>query len=174
MAPLIKVDILPGSSGAYHIAIEAQTKLEKEASRAVHNLRRLVAHANLLDTIAESIWEDRAPQQETPFDDAAVATAAEEKQGPGLSLSLPEVITKLFANEADSDDASEDVVDEKCGDQTDSKGREDSFLNVRRGSAYSKFSSDECAQKMSTLESIPEDEDFLNDDLQLVRVSSRR
>jgi len=62
----------------YYIAASARSKLGKEACRADHNLRLLVGHANLLDSLMIEL-QDAERQQEAWFNQTmAKASKAEE------------------------------------------------------------------------------------------------
>ncbi|KAH7401038.1 hypothetical protein DE146DRAFT_485885 [Phaeosphaeria sp. MPI-PUGE-AT-0046c] len=64
----------------YYIAASARSKLGKEASRADHDLRLLVGHANLLDSLMVEL-QDAERQQEAWFNQTmAKASKAEESR----------------------------------------------------------------------------------------------
>lgn len=64
----------------YYIAASARSKLGKEASRADHDLRLLVGHANLLDSLMIEL-QDAERQQEAWFNQTmAKASKAEESR----------------------------------------------------------------------------------------------
>lgn len=77
----------------YYVASTARSKLGREASRADHNLRRLVGHANLLDTLmveladaerAQEAWFNQSVQKaskpEQPRHVQWIYTVREEEQ----------------------------------------------------------------------------------------------
>lgn len=60
----------------YYIASTARSKLGREASRADHNLRLLVGHANLLDTLMVEL-QDAEREQEAWFNESIKASKPE-------------------------------------------------------------------------------------------------
>ncbi|KAI5197363.1 hypothetical protein E4T39_07321 [Aureobasidium subglaciale] len=60
----------------YYIASTARSKLGREASRADHNLRLLVGHANLLDTLMIEL-QDAEREQEAWFNESIKASKPE-------------------------------------------------------------------------------------------------
>jgi hypothetical protein len=64
-------------SQTYFVASSARSKLGKEASKADHNLRRLVGHANLLDALMLEL-RDAERQQDAWFSQSVQAAKKEE------------------------------------------------------------------------------------------------
>jgi hypothetical protein len=86
----------------YYIAASARSKLGKEACRADHNLRLLVGHANLLDSLMIEL-QDAERQQEAWFNQTmAKASKAEEPRHIQWADSIEEE-----DEESDSDSESE-------------------------------------------------------------------
>jgi hypothetical protein len=86
----------------YYIASSARSKLGKEACRADHNLRLLVGHANLLDSLMIEL-QDAERQQEAWFNQTmAKASKAEEPRRIQWADSIAEE-----EDEDDSDSESE-------------------------------------------------------------------
>jgi hypothetical protein len=86
----------------YYIAASARSKLGKEACRADHNLRLLVGHANLLDSLMIEL-QDAERQQEAWFNQTmAKASKAEEHSHIQWADSIEEE-----DEESDSDSESE-------------------------------------------------------------------
>jgi hypothetical protein len=84
----------------YYIAASARSKLGKEASRADHDLRLLVGHANLLDSLMIEL-QDAEKQQEAWFNQTmAKASKAEEPRHIQWADSIAE-------EEEDDDDSSD-------------------------------------------------------------------
>jgi len=85
----------------YYIAASARSKLGKEACRADHDLRLLVGHANLLDSLMIEL-QDAERQQEAWFNQTmAKASKAEESRHIQWADSIAE------EDESDSDSESE-------------------------------------------------------------------
>lgn len=62
----------------YYVASTARTKLGREAQRADHNLRLLVGHANLLDTLMVEL-QDAEREQESWFNDSVKKASKPEE-----------------------------------------------------------------------------------------------
>lgn len=91
----------------YYIAASARTKLGKEASRADHDLRLLVGHANLLDSLMIEL-QDAERQQEAWFNQTmAKASKTEEPRHIQWADSIEEE-----DEESDSDSDSESECDD--------------------------------------------------------------
>ncbi|KAF2025259.1 hypothetical protein EK21DRAFT_93379 [Setomelanomma holmii] len=89
----------------YYIAASARSKLGKEASRADHDLRLLVGHANLLDSLMIEL-QDAERQQEAWFNQTmAKASKAEEPRHIQWADSIAE-------EDEDSDSDSESECEE--------------------------------------------------------------
>lgn len=91
----------------YYIASSARTKLGREASRADHNLRLLVGHANLLDTLMVELQEAER-EQEAWFNDS-VRTANK----PTVARHVQFIDSIAEELEEDSEDSDDDVYDEE-------------------------------------------------------------
>ncbi|CAI6340211.1 unnamed protein product [Periconia digitata] len=96
----------------YYIAASARSKLGKEASRADHNLRLLVGHANLLDSLMVEL-QDAERQQEAWFHSTvAKASKAEESRHVQWVDRIVEEMDEDSDSASDSDDDS-DFYDEE-------------------------------------------------------------
>ena len=92
----------------YYIAASARSKLGKEACRADHDLRLLVGHANLLDSLMIEL-QDAERQQEQWFNQTmAKASKAEEPRHIQWADSIAE---ELEDDEEDEDDISDSDSD---------------------------------------------------------------
>jgi hypothetical protein len=139
----------------YYIAASARSKLGKEACRADHDLRLLVGHANLLDSLMIEL-QDAERQQEAWFNQTmAKASKAEEPRHIQWADSI--------AEEDDEDDSDSDSESES----------EDDFDMVPMPHRIA-----QAPVQISTMEIDEDDEDFYDDmeddsDLALTRVSSQ-
>ncbi|KAH7380673.1 hypothetical protein BKA66DRAFT_465160 [Pyrenochaeta sp. MPI-SDFR-AT-0127] len=87
----------------YYIAASARSKLGKEACRADHDLRLLVGHANLLDSLMIEL-QDAERQQEAWFNQTmAKASKAEEPR----HIQWADSIAEEAEDDSDSDSDSE-------------------------------------------------------------------
>lgn len=92
----------------YYIAASARSKLGKEASRADHDLRLLVGHANLLDSLMIEL-QDAERQQEAWFNQTmAKASKAEEPRHIQWADSIAEEDDEDYS---DSESENEDDFD---------------------------------------------------------------
>jgi hypothetical protein len=138
----------------YYIAASARSKLGKEACRADHDLRLLVGHANLLDSLMIEL-QDAERQQEAWFNQTmAKASKAEEPR----HIQWADSIAEEDDEEEDSDSESE------CDEDFD-------MVPLPRRIAQAPV-------QISTMEIDEDDEDFYDDmeddsDLALTRVSSQ-
>lgn len=138
----------------YYIAASARSKLGKEACRADHDLRLLVGHANLLDSLMIEL-QDAERQQEAWFNQTmAKASKAEEPRHIQWADSI--------AEEPEEDDDSD----------SESEGEDDfDMVTLPRRIAQSPV-------HITTMELEDDDEDFYDDmeddsDLALTRVPSQ-
>lgn len=96
----------------YYIAASARSKLGKEACRADHDLRLLVGHANLLDSLMIEL-QDAERQQEAWFQNTvAKASKAEEPR----HIQWADTIQEEPEEEDDSDSDSESDFYDEDGD----------------------------------------------------------
>ncbi|USP73754.1 hypothetical protein yc1106_01028 [Curvularia clavata] len=95
----------------YYIAASARSKLGKEACRADHDLRLLVGHANLLDSLMIEL-QDAERQQEQWFNQTmAKASKAEEPRHIQWADSI--------AEELEEDEEEDDVSDSDSDNEDD-------------------------------------------------------
>ncbi|KAF2725048.1 hypothetical protein K431DRAFT_281519 [Polychaeton citri CBS 116435] len=143
----------------YYVASTARTKLGREAGRADHNLRRLVGHANLLDTLMVEL-ADAEREQEAWFNESVKGAS---KQQTPAHLQWFDTI-----EEEDDEDSSDDESDDGSSvyDEEEEDG-DDYYVPLRKmRSPPVEFSSIE----------IDEEYDSDDDDMEmepLTRVSSR-
>ncbi|KAF2644664.1 hypothetical protein P280DRAFT_465958 [Massarina eburnea CBS 473.64] len=97
----------------YYIAASARSKLGSEASRADHNLRLLVGHANLLDSLMIEL-QDAERQQEAWFHNTvARASKADQSRHVQWVDRVAEAIEEEEDSASDSDsDSDSDYYDE--------------------------------------------------------------
>jgi len=96
----------------YYLAHTARAKLSKEASRADHDLRLLVGHANLLDGLMLDL-ADAEREQESWFNQSVKATKeSQEPKHIQWADSMPTVVED-YEEEESSDDESETSDDEE-------------------------------------------------------------
>jgi len=140
----------------YYIAASARSKLGKEASRADHDLRLLVGHANLLDSLMIEL-QDAERQQEAWFNQTmAKASKAEEPRHIQWADSI--------AEEPEEDDDSSDSESELDEEEFD-------MLPMARRITQAPV-------QISTMELDEDEEEFYDDmeddsDLALTRVPSQ-
>ncbi|KAF2852332.1 hypothetical protein T440DRAFT_467029 [Plenodomus tracheiphilus IPT5] len=138
----------------YYIAASARSKLGKEASRADHDLRLLVGHANLLDSLMIEL-QDAERQQEQWFNQTmAKASKAEDRH-----IQWADSIA-----EEDEDDYSDSDSESENEDDFD-------MITIPRRIAQAPV-------QITTMEIEEDDEDFYDDmeddtDLALTRVPSQ-
>lgn len=90
----------------YAVASTARSKLGREASRADHNLRRLVGHANLLDTLMVDL-ADAEREQEAWFNSSVSKASPSESRHIQWFDSIQEDFEE-DDSDSDSDDESDD------------------------------------------------------------------
>lgn len=91
----------------YYVASTARSKLGREAGRADHNLRRLVGHANLLDTLMVEL-QDAEREQEAWFNQSVKKAS---KPDQPRHVQWIDTIAEE-AMEEDDDDDSDDESDD--------------------------------------------------------------
>lgn len=87
----------------YYLAHKARAKLSREAAQPDHDLRLLVGHANLLDTLMMEL-ADAEREQERWFNQS-VASSNSQKQQIHISESIPE---EEYDSDSSDDDYDED------------------------------------------------------------------
>lgn len=89
----------------YYLAHTARGKLSSEAARSDHNLRLLVGHANLLDTLMLELAE--AEQEQESWFNASVKEASPSKHIQWAETVVEEPEEDWQAEDADSDSSSD-------------------------------------------------------------------
>lgn len=139
----------------YYIAASARSKLGKEASRADHDLRLLVGHANLLDSLMLEL-QDAERQQEQWFNQTmAKASKAEDRHIQWV----------------DSIAEDEDYSDSESESESENEDDFDMIAAIPRRIAHPPV-------QITTMEVDEEDDDFYDDmeddsELALTRVPSQ-
>jgi len=148
----------------YYVASTARSKLGREASRADHNLRLLVGHANLLDQLMVDL-ADAEKEQEAWFNQT-VQKASKPEQPKHIQW-LDEVV-----EEEDSD--SEDESDDDSDDGSIYDEEEFNYIPLRKlRSPPVTFSSKEIEENENEIElDAKEDEEDTADGYPLERVPS--
>ncbi|KAL2358630.1 hypothetical protein BJ546DRAFT_20526 [Cryomyces antarcticus] len=105
-------------SQTYSVARTARSKLGREASKADHDLRVLVGHANLLDTLMVEL-ADAEKEQEAWFHQT-VQKAAESEDARHIQW-VDTIVEEDFDDNSsessdDSSDSDSDIYDEDAGD----------------------------------------------------------
>jgi hypothetical protein len=93
-------------SQTYRVASFARSKLGKEAGKADHNLRLLVGHANLLDSLMLEL-RDAERQQEAWFNQAVKKAQKEEEPQRVRWVDTIQEDEEVFDDESDSDSDSD-------------------------------------------------------------------
>lgn len=91
----------------YLLASKARTKLSREANRPEHNLRLLVAHANLLDNLMDKIHEHRT----------SILTG--DYTAKKLQFQLPTLSHVSYIDEEDEEDEDYSDVSDSDSDEED-------------------------------------------------------
>ncbi|KAM0324329.1 hypothetical protein ACHAQA_008109, partial [Verticillium albo-atrum] len=166
----------------YYLAHKARAKLSTEAARADHDLRLLVGHANLLDSLMLDL-ADAEREQESWFNQS-VRGAQEEKKDRHVQwadsiVEDPEEDWNAedASSASDSDDSESDSEDEYDSDEEEDIEMAD-VMSLRRISSTTPTIT--TTTKQIPLLSVEEDEDDMEEDdleedyaqLELVRTSS--
>ncbi|SMQ47269.1 unnamed protein product [Zymoseptoria tritici ST99CH_3D7] len=148
----------------YFVASTARTKLGREAGRADHNLRRLVGHANLLDTLMLEL-ADAEREQEAWFNQS-VKKASKPEQ--------PQHIQWIDTIDEDMEDDDSDLESDDGSDIYDEDIDYLSTIPLRRlKSPPVEISSHEIEYDDEDSEDeVYEDEDEYEEELSLTRVAS--
>jgi hypothetical protein len=96
----------------YYIAASARSKLGREASRADHDLRLLVGHANLLDSLMIELADAEKKQEEWFNSTVRKASKAEEAR----HVQWADTIVEEEEDDTESDDGSESDYYDEDGD----------------------------------------------------------
>lgn len=95
----------------YYLAHTAKAKLSKEASRADHDLRLLVGHANLLDGLMIDLAEAEQDQESWFNQTVKGASAEQSNKHVEWATSLPAVTEDYEEDSEDSDSDNDDSDD---------------------------------------------------------------
>lgn len=139
----------------YYIAASARSKLGKEASRADHDLRLLVGHANLLDCLMVEL-QDAERQQEQWFNQTMAKASKAEDRHIQWADSIADDEDDYSDSDSDSESENEDDFD---------------MISIPRRIAQAPV-------QITTMEVDEDDEEFYDDmeddsDLALTRVPSQ-
>lgn len=93
----------------YYIAASARSKLGKEACRADHNLRLLVGHANLLDSLMLELADAEKRQEEWFNNTVRKASKAEEAR----HIQWADTIEEVEEDDVSDSDSESDFYDEE-------------------------------------------------------------
>lgn len=92
----------------YYLAHSARNKLSKEASRADHNLRLLVGHANLLDSLMIQLAEAEREQEQWFNQTVRGAAEASDESRSSRHIQWEDTIMEEPEQDWDADDADSD------------------------------------------------------------------
>jgi hypothetical protein len=104
-------------TSVYFLAHSARGKLSKEASRADHDLRLLVGHANMLDSLMIDL-ANAEQEQERWFNQSVSSAKAEEPAHEWTETIVEEPEADWEAEDAESDDESDFDDEEKIESTT--------------------------------------------------------
>lgn len=152
----------------YYIAASARSKLGKEACRPDHDLRLLVGHANLLDSLMLEL-ADAEREQEAWFNQTVKTASRDEPKQPARQhIEWADAIMEDEEDEVDSDD------DDAASDSSDDSDLDGDYEMVapRAPSPSVRVSAVELAEDESDEEDFYEDDDD-DESHALTRVSSR-
>lgn len=133
----------------YYLAHTARGKLSHEAARSDHNLRYLVGHANLLDSLMLELAEAEQEQESWFNQSVRGATKAEEKHIQWADAVVEETEVDWQPEDAGSDSSDSD------SEFDDDEEIESGFASLHRVSSYTAFPQSR---------SIEEDEEEYEDD----------
>lgn len=155
----------------YYLAHTARGKLSRQASRADHDLRLLVGHANLLDNLMIEL-QDAERQQEAWFNQSVTKASREETK----RIQWADTIVEDPEDDCEDDDAASDTSDSSDSSDSDSGDLEDIIKAAELSTALRRAASQPSHVTISSIE-VEEDEEIYDDefdeDLALTRVSSR-
>ncbi|KAL2012848.1 hypothetical protein VTN00DRAFT_373 [Thermoascus crustaceus] len=97
----------------YYLAYTARSKLSKEAARADHDLRLLVGHANLLDSLMLELAD--AEQEQERWFNQTVSGVSKASQEEPRHIQWAEAVVE----DPEEDWDPEDVSDSECSDDSD-------------------------------------------------------
>lgn len=137
----------------YYLAHTARGKLSAEAARSDHNLRLLVGHANLLDSLMLDLASAEQEQESWFNKSVQSATKNSSEESTRQHIQWADAVVEdpeedWDANDADSSDSDDSEYDE------DDDMNEASFTALYRTSSH----------PVRTAPSIPEEEDEFEDD----------
>lgn len=113
-----------GLTESYYIASSARGKLGREASRADHNLRRLVGHANLLDNLMIEL-QDAEREQEAWFHQS-VRTASKPDR---VTFAVADTLDEMD-EDSDSDSEDEEEYYEEVAPRRRARSPAPTFMDI--------------------------------------------
>ncbi|KAL3427045.1 hypothetical protein PVAG01_00554 [Phlyctema vagabunda] len=117
----------------YYLAHTARGKLSREAARSDHNLRLLVGHANLLDSLMVELAEAEQEQEMWFNQSVKGATRSEERKVQWADQAIIEDPEEDWeAEDADSDSTSDSEYDSDEDVEMESAG----FVSLKRVASY--------------------------------------
>jgi hypothetical protein len=159
----------------YFLAHKARGKLSHEAARPDHNLRLLVGHANLLDSLMLEL-ADAEREQESWFNQSvrgaspAKSHSTENRHIQWADTVVEEPEADWEADDADSDSSSDSDSD---FDEEEDVEMEDAVVALRRVPSHKAVPTLQRQQSMTDYEEVEEDEEEDYAELTLTRSPSR-
>ena len=148
----------------YFLAHTARGKLAKEASRADHDLRLLVGHANLLDELMLDLANAEQEQENWFNRTVSGAKAAEEEQKAAKHIQWAETVVEEPEEDWDVEDADSDSDDDSDDDEEMDEPMTATPIAMAKASVTSTISTRELTDEYD------EDEDL--EELALTRTES--
>lgn len=138
----------------YYLAHTARGKLSAEAARADHNLRLLVGHANLLDSLMLDLAS--AEQEQESWFNKSVQSATKSEESPREHIQWADAIVEDPEEDWDAEDAdSSDSDDSDYDEDEDAEMQDATFTTLYRTSSHSAAS--------ATVREIEDDDEFEDD-----------
>lgn len=127
---------------SYFLAHTARRKLSREAARPDHNLRLLVGHANMLDTLMYELAEAEAAQEkwfQTNLDARREEQLAEKEEVKQRHIQWADAV-KVDVDERDLDGSDSESSEEEYEDSEYDEDEEEEFELLVRGRVAEKVS----------------------------------
>jgi len=147
----------------YFLAHTARGKLSKEASRSDHDLRLLVGHANLLDTLMLDL-ANAEQEQEQWFNHTVSETKAEEEQQSARHIKWADTVIEEPEEDWQAEDAESTA--------SDSEDEEETMTATSIAISKSIIATTITTRELSDEEESEDDDEEDLEDLALMRTSS--
>lgn len=141
----------------YYLAHTARGKLSTEAARADHNLRLLVGHANLLDSLMLDLASAEQEQESWFNQSVQSATKSSSEESPRQHIQWADAVVEDPEEDWDANDADSSDSDDSDYDEDEDMLDEVSFTPLYRTTSHS-------SGPITSIQEVEDDDEYEDDD----------